>query len=91
MRAGETVLVSAGAGATGNVVGQLARSLGAWVAGITGSDEKGVMLIDKLGFDDAVNHRSDLWPALRRACPAGVDLYFDNVGGPVLEHAIRAT
>jgi NADPH-dependent curcumin reductase CurA len=83
---GETVVVSAAAGATGNVVGQLARIHGARVVGITGSDEKNRMLERDLAFDATVNHRS---PTLRKdlaaRCPAGVDVYFDNVGGRVLE------
>lgn len=88
-RAAETVLVSAAAGATGNVVGQLARIKGCRVIGVTGSDEKNAILVDELGFDGAVNHRSpDFTDKLRELCPVGVDLYFDNVGGPVLERAL---
>ena len=83
---GETVVVSAAAGATGNVVGQLARIHGARVVGITGSDDKNRMLEQRLGFDATVNHRdSELRPALKAACPGGVDVYFDNVAGPVLD------
>jgi NADPH-dependent curcumin reductase CurA len=89
-RTGETVLVSAAAGATGNVVGQLARLKGARAVGITGSDTKNAFLIDELGFDAAVNYRSPAFgDDLRRACPDGVDVYFDNVGGPTLERALR--
>lgn len=88
-KAGETVLVSAAAGATGNVVGQLARIKGCRVVGITGSDDKNRMLVDELGFDGAVNHRRpELGRELRAACGGPVDLYFDNVGGPVLEQAL---
>jgi NADPH-dependent curcumin reductase CurA len=84
---GDTVLVSAAAGATGSVVGQIARVLGAArVVGITGSDEKNRVLEEQLGFDATVNHRGgDISADLRAACPDGVDVYFDNVGGAVLE------
>ena len=88
--AGETVLVSAAAGATGNVVGQIARIKGCRVVGITGSDAKGKLLVDELGFDAAVNHRSStLADDLRGSCPDGVDVYFDNVGGPLLQQVLR--
>ncbi len=84
--AGETVVVSAAAGATGNIVGQIAKRVGARVVGITGSDTKNAMLQERLGFDATVNHRSETFRAdLRAACPDGIDVYFDNVGGPVLE------
>ena len=83
---GETVVVSAAAGATGNVVGQLARIHGARVVGITGSDDKNRMLERDLGFDGTVNHRSaTLRKDLAARCPGGVDVYFDNVGGRVLD------
>ena len=85
-REGETVVVSAAAGATGSVAGQIAKARGARVVGVTGSDDKNRMLVERLGFDAAVNHRSEtLKQDLRDACPDGVDVYFDNVGGPVLE------
>ena len=84
-RPGQTVVVSAAAGATGTVVGQLARGLGCRVVGICGSDEKSDYLVGRLGFDAAVNYRADdLRAALRAACPGGVDVYFDNVAGRVL-------
>jgi NADPH-dependent curcumin reductase CurA len=90
-RPGGTVLVSAAAGATGNVVGQLARLKGCRAVGITGSDAKNDFLVDQLGFDAAVNHRSaSFGDDLRRACPDGVDVYFDNVGGATLERALRS-
>jgi len=83
---GETVVISAAAGATGNVAGQIARIRGARVVGITGSDDKNRMLEHDLGFQGTVNHRS---PTLRQdliaQCPDGIDVYFDNVGGRVLE------
>lgn len=83
---GETVAVSAAAGATGNVVGQIARIKGCRVVGISGSDDKNVMLQHDLGFDATVNYKSEtLRDDLRAACPDGIDVYFDNVGGPLLD------
>ncbi|MGH3876226.1 MAG: NADP-dependent oxidoreductase [Actinophytocola sp.] len=88
--AGETVLVSAAAGATGSVVGQLARIHGCRVVGVTGSAAKNEVLTSRLGFDAAIDHRSPTFADdLREACPNGVDVYFDNVGGPVLDAALR--
>lgn len=85
-RPGETVVVSAAAGAVGSVVGQLAKVAGARVVGIAGSEEKCRWLTGELGFDAAVNHRDpEMRRALQAACPGGIDLYFDNVGGAVLE------
>jgi NADPH-dependent curcumin reductase CurA len=83
---GETVVVSAAAGATGSVAGQIARIQGARVVGVTGSDDKNRILERDLGFDATVNHRSEkLREDLAAACPNGIDVYFDNVGGRVLE------
>ncbi len=83
---GETVAVSAAAGATGNVVGQIARIKGCRVVGITGSDEKNAMLQRDLGFDETVNYKSEsIRDELRDACPDGIDVYFDNVGGTLLD------
>ena len=83
---GETVVVSAAAGATGSVAGQIARIQGARVVGVTGSDDKNRMLEGDLGFEATVNHRSEtLREDLVAACPNGIDIYFDNVGGRVLE------
>ncbi len=84
---GDTVVVSGAAGATGSVVGQIARIKGARrVVGIAGSDEKCAWLVDELGFDAAVNYKpSDVARRLRSACPDGIDLYFDNVGGELLD------
>ena len=82
---GETVVVSAAAGATGSVAGQLARIRGCRVVGVAGSDEKNRWLVDELGFDAAVDYKADDFRAqLKAACPAGVDVYFDNTGGAVL-------
>lgn len=86
---GETVLVSGAAGATGSVVGQIARIKGCRVVGIAGSDEKCAWLTDDLGFDAAINYKTDdVRRAIRATCPDGVDVFFDNVGGDILEAAI---
>jgi NADPH-dependent curcumin reductase CurA len=85
-RPGDTVVVSAAAGAVGSVVGQLARLAGCRAVGIAGSPEKVAFVRDGLGFDAALSYRDPAWPdALARACPNGVDVYFDNVGGAVTE------
>ncbi len=87
--AGETLVVSAAAGAVGSLVGQIGRIHGLRVVGIAGSDEKCRWLTDELGFDAAVNYKKTIVRAgLRRACPDGIDVYFDNVGGATLEAAL---
>jgi NADPH-dependent curcumin reductase CurA len=84
--AGETVLVSAAAGATGNVVGQLARIHGARVVGFASAADKRKLLEDRLGFDATLDYRSPtLSHDLKACCPEGVDVYFDNVGNPLLD------
>jgi hypothetical protein len=81
---GETVVVSGAAGAVGMIVGQIAKIHGCRVVGITGSDKKTKYLIDVMGFDSAINYKtSNLEKALNEACPGGVDIYFDNVGGDI--------
>jgi NADPH-dependent curcumin reductase CurA len=87
---GECVLVSAAGGAVGSIAGQLARLRGARVVGVVGSDAKARWIVEALGYDAAVVRRGPrpLPEALREACPEGVDLFFDSVGGPVLEAAI---
>jgi NADPH-dependent curcumin reductase CurA len=87
LQQGDTVVVSGAAGATGSLVGQIARLKGAQrVVGIAGTAEKCTWLTDTLGFDGAVDyHRDDVAAALRRHCPEGIDLYFDNVGGEILD------
>lgn len=83
-RKGDTVVISAAAGSVGNVAGQLAKAHGCRVVGVVGSDQK-VELCRSLGFDGVINHRrEDLATAVRAACPQGVNVYFDNVGGAVL-------
>jgi NADPH:quinone reductase len=84
---GETVVVSGAAGAVGSVVGQIAKIKGARVVGIAGSEDKISFLKDQLQFDEAVNYKTaaDLKEAIGQACPDGVDVYFDNVGGEVTD------
>jgi len=85
-RAGETVVVSGAAGAVGSVVGQIAKLKGCRVVGIAGDAAKCAYCVDELGFDACLNYKTDdLRPALRAACPEGVDVYFDNVGGDILD------
>ena len=87
--AGETVLVSAAAGSVGGYVGQIAKALGCRVVGIAGGADKCAWVKDELGFDDCIDYRAPgISKALRAACPDGVDVYFDNVGGKVLEAAL---
>jgi NADPH-dependent curcumin reductase CurA len=83
-KAGETVVVSGAAGAVGTVVGQIAKIKGCRVVGIAGSDDKIRYLLEELGFDAAINYKApDRRAALAKACPNGVDVYFDNVGGEI--------
>ena len=88
--AGETVVVSGAAGATGSIAGQIARLAGARVIGIAGSKEKCDWLIDELGFDAAINYRQED-PAVRLSalCPQGIDVYWDNVGGDLLDTVLE--
>lgn len=88
--AGDTVLVSGAAGATGSVAGQIAKLTGCRVVGTAGSDEKCALVVDEYGFDACINYRTeDLRARVREACPDGVDVFFDNVGGDVLEVALN--
>ena len=83
---GETVAVAAASGAVGQVVGQIAKLKGCRVVGIAGGAKKCAFLTDELGFDAAVDHkRGDLGEALHAACPKGIDVYFENVGGAVFD------
>lgn len=87
--AGETVLVSAAAGSVGGYVGQIAKAMGCRAVGIAGGPEKCAWVVEELGFDACVDYREKgLGKALKAACPNGVDVYFDNVGGEVLESAL---
>ncbi|MFI6660560.1 NADP-dependent oxidoreductase [Streptomyces sp. NPDC050523] len=86
LKDGETVVVSGAAGAVGTIVGQIAKAKGCRVVGIAGGREKCALLTDELGFDAAIDYRADdVRTALRRHAPDGVDVYFDNVGGDVLD------
>ncbi|WP_018478228.1 NADP-dependent oxidoreductase [Pontibacter roseus] len=82
---GETVVVSGAAGAVGTVVGQIAKLKGCRVVGIAGSDEKIDYLLNDLGFDEGINYKTtqNMREAIAAACPNGVDIYFDNVGGEI--------
>ena len=85
-RPGETVVVAAASGGVGSIVGQIARIKGARAVGIAGGAAKCVFVRDELGFDACVDHRApDFAEALAAACPAGIDVYFENVGGTVWE------
>jgi len=83
VRPGETFVVSAASGAVGGVAGQIAKRMGARVIGIAGGPEKCRYVKEELGFDDCLDHRQDLPAALASACPGGIDVYFENVGGAV--------
>lgn len=82
---GQTLVVSGAAGAVGSIVGQIGKILGCNVVGITGSDEKRELLLSKFKFDKAINYKTtpDLSKEIQQACPQGVDIYFDNVGGEI--------
>ena len=87
---GETVVVSAAAGAVGSIAGQIAKIKGCRVVGTAGSDEKCKYVVDELGFDVCINYKTeDLKEALKAACPNGIDIYFDNVGGAVLDAVLK--
>ncbi|AOK31973.1 hypothetical protein WS67_20140 [Burkholderia singularis] len=85
-KAGETVVVAAASGAVGSVVGQIAKLKGCRVVGVAGGTDKCRYVTDTLGFDACVDHRdSDFAHKLAQACPKGIDVYFENVGGPVFD------
>lgn len=87
---GETVVVSGAAGAVGTIAGQIAKLVGARVIGIAGSDEKVAYLKEQLGFDEAINYKDpNFAQKLVKACPKGVDVYFDNVGGDVTDEVMK--
>ena len=88
---GETLLVSGAAGAVGSVVGQIGKIKGLKVIGIAGTDEKVAMLKDKFGFDSAINYNkvTDMASAIKEHAPDGIDVYYDNVGGDILDAAMK--
>lgn len=88
---GETVVVSGAAGAVGGIVGQIAKIKGCRVVGIAGGADKCAYLVDELGFDGAIDYKNaDVKKALREQCPDGVDVFFDNVGGDILDDVLTA-
>ncbi len=87
---GETVVVSAASGAVGSVVGQIAKIKGCRAVGLAGTDEKCEYVTGELGFDACINYKTrDLDQALRETCPGGIDVYYDNVAGPILGAVLR--
>ncbi|MFD1606475.1 NADP-dependent oxidoreductase [Oceanobacillus luteolus] len=87
---GETVVISGAAGAVGMVAGQIAKIKGCRVIGIAGSEEKVNYLSNQLGFDQTINYKTEnVLDALKAACPSGVDIYFDNVGGEISDAVIK--
>jgi NADPH-dependent curcumin reductase CurA len=88
-KAGETVVVSGAAGATGSVAGQIARIQGCRVVGIAGGKDKCEWLVRKARYDAAIDYKAeDVGARLRETCPSGIDVYFDNVGGDILDAAL---
>jgi NADPH-dependent curcumin reductase CurA len=86
---GNTVMVSAAAGSVGHMVGQMAKIHGCQVVGVCGSNDKGRLLVDRLGFDRTVNYKdANYRQSLKEATPDGVDVYFDNTGGMILGSAL---
>src|SRR5438105_2787718 len=86
---GETVVVSGAAGAVGALVGQIAKIKGCRAIGIAGGEQKCRYIVDDLGFDAAIDYKNeDVKQALKTHCPNGIDVYFDNVGGEILDHAL---
>jgi len=89
IKEGETVLVSGAAGAVGSIVGQIAKIKGCKVIGIAGGAEKCKYIVEELGFDGAIDYKSEnIHAGLKRECPKGIDVYFDNVGGDILNAAL---
>ncbi|MEZ5185020.1 MAG: NADP-dependent oxidoreductase [Candidatus Nanopelagicales bacterium] len=86
---GETVVVSGAAGGVGSIAGQIAKIKGARVVGLAGSPEKCRWVVDELGFDDCIDYRAEgVRAGLKRTCPKGIDVYFDNVGGETLNEVL---
>lgn len=89
IKEGDRVLVSGAAGAVGSVVGQIAKIKGCHVVGIAGGAEKCKYLVEELGFDGAIDYKSEnVHAGIKRECPKGIDVYFDNVGGEILDAAL---
>lgn len=89
IKSGDIVLVSAAAGAVGSLVGQIAKIKGCKVIGIAGGNEKCKYVKDQLGFDEVIDYKNDnIYSALKKYCPEGIDVYFDNVGGEILDAAL---
>jgi NADPH-dependent curcumin reductase CurA len=88
-KAGETLVVSAAAGAVGSLTGQIGKIKGCRVVGLAGSDDKCRWIKEELGFDAAINYKTEnISAALKRECPGGIDIYFDNTGGEILNAAL---
>ena len=86
---GDTVVVSGAAGAVGSMVGQIAKILGCYVVGIAGGPEKCAWLVDDVGYDAAIDYKSEnIKRRLKELCPGGINVFFDNVGGPALNDAL---
>jgi NADPH-dependent curcumin reductase CurA len=89
-KAGETIVVSGAAGSVGSIVGQLAKAEGLNVIGVAGDDEKCDWIVDDLGFDGAINYKTDdIASKLAELSPNGVDIYFENTGGPIQNHVFE--
>jgi NADPH-dependent curcumin reductase CurA len=89
IKEGDVVLVSGAAGAVGSVVGQIAKIKGCRVIGIAGGPEKCKYVVDELGFDGAIDYKNEsVHAGIKEHCPKGIDVYFDNVGGDILDAAL---
>lgn len=88
-QAGETIVVSGAAGSVGSIVGQIAKADGLRVIGVAGDDEKCDWIVDELGFDGAINYKTDdIAAKLTALAPQGIDIYFENTGGPIQQHVM---
>ncbi|MTB52262.1 NADP-dependent oxidoreductase [Lewinella sp. W8] len=89
IKEGDVVLISGAAGAVGSVAGQIAKVKGCTVIGIAGGPEKCAYLVDELGFDGAIDYKNEnVYAGIKQHCPKGIDVYFDNVGGDILDAAL---